>query len=885
MGLLTSLNLPVPKSRRGAATPSPNPAAAKGAPAGEAQAKAKPAAAPADDAELARALGEASRIWKELADDAGKRELALAVQQAQKQREDAAKLGDQTARAEALKKTIATLKEKKDAVLVKLKGKAGIGAASADAKAKPDAAGAKKDEEKKKDGTFKTNVGLVTDKGKLGVGVGHEAELEQKTKKGNVVTCTAAFEGKAWVESAIVPYKEPAEVEMTFHLVVGGKAGAGFKREREQGVGGGVHGGVSVELELVHKRTLPEAASKDYLAAVKAGAGGGWEELRALKLAATGSLDEARVLIKKLGGKEKVMAEGEEVEQSLTTAAEGGADVSAKKGAFGIGFSVGTSASGSLKRKIAMKDGQYWITLEAAVSGTAKGGVGGTFEGIGMNVSGEKEKHRSRAITIVVDPGKPQDKPLLQQALAAKSMAAMDALRKQFPSQSFDVKTEGSGEGSGVGVSAGGGGIVIADKTFGAQTEIVGPDGVTRISTGGNTGGASGTVGDKVLAGSRKTDQFTGGAGPDNKGFGETSSTETHGDLMAGLGELADKLKKSPLTTAKNLKDGKEELSKEVTHVEGAALTDDSYDQLATHAKAGRSTWGKYWRGSIAAYTDWMATHAKVLAAGDDRQKIAKAIADFERGSGRGRHETVRNAITGTEVVFEFPAALAPKKPFYDKLIVNNPIPAALGAGKPAEVVKKLDELRQQLSGFRDDMSKSQDKFGRLDDFQDMAERIDQRRDQVLAALTTAKAQVKAEEDEKKGVNQFTPKEPNQSKVDPAKEQERIDTAVRHVAELKQSVGDAYQQEQAVFVKWDKELDRTWTKPDLSKLYEHRNKLKALYPRWDKQREALRQALTEAGKGFDPGEADLLKPDRPRYKALYARMPYKSYGEGLPGDE
>jgi len=867
MGLLSTLNLPALPPRRAA---------------GDGRAKAESAKAPADDAALARELAEAPRIWKDLADEAGKRELALAVQQAQKQREDAAKLGDQTARAEALKKTMATLKEKKDAVLVKFKVKA-PDTRTADAKA----AEAKQAEDKKaeeKDGSFKTKVGLVTDKGKLGVGVGREAELEKKTKKGDIVTCTAAFEGKAWVESAIVPYKEPAEVEMTFHLVVGGKAGAGVKRDREQGVGGGVHGSVSVELELVHKRTLPETASKAYLDAVKAGGGGGWEELRALKLAATGSLDEARVLIKKLGGTEKVMAEGEEAEQSLTTTAEGGADVSAKKGAFGIGFSLGRSVSGSLKRKVAMKDGQYWITLEAAVGGTTQGGVGGTFESIGMNVSGEKEKHRSRAITIVVDPGKPQDKALLQQALAAKSMEAMEALRKQFPSQSFDVKTEGSGEGSGVGVSAGGG-IIIADKTFGDQTEIVGPDGVTRIATGGNTGGASGTVGDKVLAGSRTTDRFTGGAGADNKGFGETAQTETHGDLMAGLGELVDKLKKSPLTTAKNVKDGKEELSKEVTHVEGAALTDDSYEQLAARAKSGRATWSKYWRGSIAAYTDWMATHGKVLAAGPDRQKIAKAIADFERGSGRGRHETVRNAITGTEVVFEFPSALAPKKPFYDKLIVNNPIPAALAAGKPAEVVKKLDELRQQLSGFRDDMSKSQGQFGRLDDYQDMAERIDQRRDQVLAALATAKAKAKAEEDEKKGVNQFTPKEPNQSKVDPEKERERLETAVRHVNELKQSIGDAYQQEQAVFVAWDKELDRTWTKPDLLKLFEHRNKLKALYPRWDKQREALRQALTDAGKGFDPGEADVLKPDRPRYKALYAKTPYKSAGEGLPGDE
>ena len=862
---------------RGGATPTPTPAHASGGVPAHAASAHGPTAVPGHagahtdpaTAELDAEVAETTRLWKTVTDEETKQELAKAVKDAQAQREAAAKLGDATDRAAAIKSAKEKLTARKDVLLNK--ARVGVGMKAVDKKP-----------EEPKDGQFKPKFNVITDQGKFGGGGAIEAEKEHTTKKGEVVNCTASFEGKAWVEvKPTDDYAEKPEFTVSFHLVIGGKAGVGVKKKGEgDGTSGGVHASSSVELELTFSRRLKPEEKDGYIAAVKSANGGGWEELRALQLAAKGSMTEARALAAKLGGKTRAPQEDDESEQKLSSTLEGGADLSAKKGAFGISLSVGTSVSGSLSRKVAFKDGQYWITLRSASSRTADKGAGFALEGVGMSVSKSREEHESRAVTFVIDPAKPELKPLLDKVMAATSIQQMLDLRAANPkAASFDAHTTGDADGGGVGVSAGGLGLAGEDRQFGSETVIDGPDGKTKIYEGGNTSGAHLNVGEKAMGGSTRTDQFTGGAGPDNKGFGETSATDRSGDLMGGMGAIVDKMKKSPLTTAKNLYDGKEELSKEVVHVEGAAFTDDSYGQLAARAKEGDGKWIKYWRGSMSALADWRATRSKIVAAKEDRQKIAQAVAAFERGSGTGRHETVRNAISGTEVAFEFPQSLASKKPYYDKLIVDDPLPAALAAGTPKAVVTKLDELVRQLSGLRDDMSKVQGEFARLDDFQDMAERIDARRNTVLAAAKTAKAKVKAAEDEAAGVNQFTPAAPTQSKVDPEAERERLETAVRHVNELKQSIGDAYRQEQATFAQWEKNLQGEKllgflpTGTDEQKLIDRETQLKGLYPHWDKLREQLRQALTEAGQGFDPAEADALKPDRARYRALRKRDP------------
>jgi hypothetical protein len=769
----------------------------------------------------------------------------------------------------------------------KLKSR-GAANVKADAKAGAEKEAAKPEEEK--DGKPKLKASVITDKGKLGLGGGVESEAEKKTARGEVIKCSAAFEGKAYVESKPVPYAEvPGEMELTFHLVLGAGASVGAKRERAadaDGRAGSVNASASVEYELAYKRKATADEAKRYIAAMKSGQSGGFEELKALELAVKGSMNEARAIAERLGGKRREMKEDDEIEESLSANAEIGADVSTRKGAFGIGLSASTSKSGSLTRKISFKDGLYWITLTAAAGEGAQGGAGFSLEGIGMNASGNKETHASRAVTFVIDPKKPELKPLLEQVLAAKTIAQMLDLRAKNPGvASFDAKTTGGSEGGGVGVSAGGVGITGANQTFGSDTEIVGPDGKTTIHSGGNSSSAAGTVGDKTFGGTKHTDKFVGGKGADGKGFGETSATDTHGDLIGGIGELYDKVKKSPVTTLKNLADGKEEISKEKTRTEGAAFTDESYIALAARAKGSPAKWGRYWRGDMACYTDWVGTQAKVRACGDDADKIAKVIATFERASGRGRHDTVRNAIAGTEVVFEFPASLVSKKPFYDALDVNDPLPAALGAGAPAEVLKKLDELLRQVNGFRDDMSKSQAEFVHPDDYQDMATRLEQRRAAILGAQKTVKAKLKAADDQVKGINQFTPAEPTQSKVDPAKERERLEDLTRRIDELKRGIDEAHADEQRTFAQWETDLKGftvlgvSLSKPDLMKIIRHEDRLRGLYPKWDAKRADLRKLLAEAGKGFDPAEADAVQPDRPRYRTLRAQGPHADWNK------
>ncbi|MCE9658940.1 MAG: hypothetical protein K8R60_10300 [Burkholderiales bacterium] len=882
-GLLAALNLPRPKSMPLA----PPPAAAAAVAAGSASPKTAEAAGKpgpsAEQADLKKELNEAAKYAASISDDETKRELALALKNADKAREDALKLGNPEARNEEFKKVSETIKAARTRATDKLKAKLKIGAGKPDPK---DAA----DKPEVKDGKPKFNAGLVTDKGKLGLGGGVESEAEKKTAKGTVVNCNASFEGKAYVESKPIPYAEtPGEMELTFHLVLGGKVGVGAKREREAGADGKsvqVNAGVSVEYELVYKRKATADENKRYIEAMKSGKAGGFEELRALELAVKGSMNEARALAEKFGAKQREMKDDEEVEENLSATGEAGGGVSQKKGAFGISLNAGVSVSGSLSRKIAMKDGMYWITLQAVKGREVKGGAGFTFEGVGMEGSGGKEAHEARAVTFVIDPGKPELKPLLKSVMAAKTIPQMLDLRAKNPAvASFDVKTTGDSDSGGLTVTAGGVGMTGGNQSFGSDTEIDGPDGKTTVHTGGNSSNAAAVAGDKTFAGSKRTDKFSGGRNADGTGFGETSATDTEGDLVGGVKDLFERVQKSPLTTLKNLKDGKEEISKEKVRQEGAAFTDDSYTALAERAKGSPGQWGKYWRGDIACYTDWVKTQARVKACGDDRDKIAKVIADFERGTGRGRHDTVRNAISGTEIPFEFPASLSPKKPFFDALVVNDPVPAALGAGAPEAVLKKVEELLRQVNGFRDDMSKSQAEFARADDYQDMAARLDQRRAALLAAQRSTQARIKAKSDEAKGINQFTPNQPLVSKVDPAKEKERIDEIQRRIEELKRNIGEAYADEQRVFSQWEIDLKGftvlgvSLSKPDLMKIIAHENHLRKAYPGWDKSREDLRKLLGDAGPGYDAREADVLQPDRPRYRALRAKGPQAGWNK------
>jgi hypothetical protein len=880
MTLLQVLKLPKPRSLAGA--------------------NVRPAPAPtkAEAGDLGKEINEAARFAATLGDDEAKRELAQALKNIQEQSTAAMKLGDQTERDKQIKKAMDAVKAARNKAVEKVKAKlasATSGGNAHDAKgndgkagaaSKPDAKPDAKKDAEEKDGKAKLKGTLITDKGKLGAGAGVESELEQKTKKGDVVSCNASFEGKAWVETNPVPYSEPPEMQATFHLVVGAKSGAGAKRERASGTGGSVKVSASVELELSYKRKMTAEESKRYLDAVKSGGDGGWEELRALQLAVKGSMTEARALVARLGGKQREVNEGDEIEQTLSSSIGGDADVSHKRGAFGIGLSVGGSVSGSLSRTIKFDDGQYWITLRAASGKAAKGGAGFSLEGVGMNVTRDGESHESQAVTFVIDPKKPALKPLLEKVMAAATIAQMLDLRAKNPSvASFDVKTKGSSDGASTGASLFGVGLTGSAHGFGSETEIDGPDGKTKIYAGGNEMGSSAMVGDKPLGAASKTDQFSGGAGADNKGFGETSTTDRHGNLVAGLGALYDKAKKSPLTTAKNLYEGKEELSKDESHQEGSALTDDSYATLARRAQGGKNQWMKYWAGDMSAYFDWEKSFAKVRAAGEDRQKIAKAIAEYERGTGTGRHATVEAAIAGTAIVFEFPPTLGSKKAFYDKLIVNDPIPDALGAGAPSEVLKKLEELSRQLEGFRDDMSKSKEEFGDPARYQNMAARINRRRDDLLAAMKPVKAKIKAADDQAKGINQFTPAEPNQSKVDPAKEHERMEGIARHINELKRDIGEAYAEEQRVFARWEVDLKGftvfgvSISNADVMTLIKHENKLRGLYPAWDQRREDLRKLLGEAGPGFSAAEADALRPDRLRYRALRAKGPQAGWNK------
>ena len=226
---------------------------------------------------------------------------------------------------------------------------------------------------------------------------------------------------------------------------------------------------------------------------------------------------------------------------------------------------------------------------------------------------------------------------------------------------------------------------------------------------------------------------------PGGKGFGQTTSTSGETDVVGSAKAFVNAVTDSP-GKALGVLTGNEKFMKEKVHQSGVSMSDASYERLVKLAAQSESVWIKFWAGSMATLADWRKTRIRIRNAPEgDRAEVAAALADFESGSGRGRHETVRAAITGTVVPFEFPDALSSRKPMYESFVLADPIAEALGAGNEAAALAKLGDLVQQMQGLRDDLSKNLKAFGRPEDCLDMCDRLDHRIEAARAELARLK--------------------------------------------------------------------------------------------------------------------------------------------------
>jgi hypothetical protein len=288
-----------------------------------------------------------------------------------------------------------------------------------------------------------------------------------------------------------------------------------------------------------------------------------------------------------------------------------------------------------------------------------------------------------------------------------------------------------------------------------------------------------------------------------------------------------------------------------------------------------------------------MDTRHKVLAAGNDRQLVAKAIAEFESESGRGRSDTVQRAVGGAAIAFEFPDAIVDQKPLYDSLIVGDPVTAAQAAGDSGAQLARLQSDLEKLNTLDKKIGDNSVAFERPGDFIEMRQRIGERRKAMRAATsklvtpavaavpTPATAGGKVDAVPAPAVDEAAQKKLEET-------HQRVQDTAECIARLQSYRGI----EQGVFAAMEAEFKGSTvfgyelpklSSPSVIPLIAQMNKLKNAYPKWGKDIALLKRLIIEAG--GDTAKADPFKPNRERALELDRMIPFHSYGAGLPGYE
>jgi Domain of unknown function (DUF4157) len=724
---------------------------------------------------------------------------------------------------------------------------------------------------------------LIAGPDKLGVGGNVGVGATQAHGHGLETSQSVSFGGKVVIHSEEVPNTSPKRYRVTLTIDLSGAASVGASRSDEGRVGGGISGSASGSLRMSVTHELTAEQSQKYIDAAKNGTGGAQQELQIARMVKDGSIDEAKAYLAHRKSLADTPEAAEDLEEGdLVTVSEGGklegkAGLSGSKSGGGpkIGGEFGLSRSGELTRTKAKKDGKFIYTV-TVVSGKGTT-VGGSFsQGVaGMGLSQEGTESKSKSVTFILDPKDPNFKALSREVLGADTVDDLSKLAARRPELTGETTT-GHGTSSSLTTSASvaGVGLSVNEATSYSEEETKSARGVSHKYEGSGTLGGSLTVAGKKVAGSSKTDKFTGEVGPDNKATGETSSTQTETDYLGTIKKIAE----HPLGSAGALATGGSPVLQEKSEVEGKKLTDDSYSRLAELAKD-PAAWEHSWSGSTRIIDDWRATRRKVLAANGDRNLIAKAMAEFESG-GSGRSRTVEKAISETGIAFDFPEELKDQKQVYDELVAGDPFsrPRELAsAGKPQEAISELNSVNERLGKMMTGLQAHQEQVQNVAALGEMMRRISDQRTKVRAEIRSLSPQ----STEKRAPGSADAKGKGQpSKEDVERQEKEREVALKReeqsakVNDFVTTLQTNRHREQAKFNVVYEELKKesSWfSKPDVIVIAYNLNDLLPLYDQWDKTVAQLKELFTERGEA-NPDRAKGYGPNRTEWNALHKRV-------------
>jgi hypothetical protein len=708
---------------------------------------------------------------------------------------------------------------------------------------------------------FSRKPTLTAGPGKAGVGGSAGVGASQSHGRGVTTSQSLSADGNVTVNVAEEPGTSPIRYRVTLQVSLGAGANLGIGREGSVGGSGSLSASGKVFVTRSHLFSAEEAEA--YVGAAKSGSGGKYEELQIVSLIAKGGSAEARKLINQMNsvGGTDTLAEGEEVSYGGT--AQGGGAIGASRsrgGGKGLGVQLGVTQRGSIQVTRSLKDGKEYFSFSITTEKEGSLGASGGF-GVGtMGITGTAGESKGSSVMFVLDPKTPNyvaGRKEIEAVSTVEGLRQLAARRKDAASV-----TTSQGKSQGLTTEAGvlGFGLRFADQGSFTEQETVSAEGVTRQYEGKSDSGAALTVGGKPFVSFGKEDAFTGGAGPGNRGFGETKSTTRETDF----GRTVEKFGDQPLQKLAALVTGGQVLEQRVDS-EGKALSDESYSRIIELANDPR-TWSKQFdvRGGVnRSFLDWVRTGAKIRSANGDRALVARALAEFESG-GTGRSASVEKAVGKAGIGFEFPEEIKDQKPFYDRLIVNDPLAHAReleAQGRKSDASSEAKKALDDVEKLRKSIEKHTSVISNPTILDEMMGRIAQRQTLLrgeyrrLSAATEAHPVVK--EDQEKSVQEDRNAE---------------------IGSLLSACVANQSKESQLFGEIDKEYDRTvktflgsfdFGKADVIKVIEVLTQIKGFYPGWDEKVAKLKDLYRKNGQ--DPALADRYAPNRARYDVLYAR--------------
>lgn len=715
-------------------------------------------------------------------------------------------------------------------------------------------------------------------KGNVGV------ETKQERANGIETGQKVGVGGNVNVDVQLIPGTYPAmyRVILTIDVNGSGSASAARQVEGKPGVSGGVF--VSGSASLVYSHRLTAEQAERYRQAALSGTGqGDFAELKVAQAVAEQRYAEAQQLAAQ-NKSQPLLAEGDE----LTFTAQGhvggelGGSAGRPGGASGS-VSVGGSAGKKVRIHIAAIEGKevYTVMVETEKGWTL--GAAASYYAVGMGYTRHGAESDLQAVSFILDPKQADAYAALREELGTLSdFTEVQAFAARHPelagSRTTGKTTAGGGNTS---FTLLGTGLNLGNASAYSEESTVDPNGgVTKRYTGQGTLSASAGVGGSTLNKFERTDTFTATVGPDNKAAGETSSTRTETDYGRSLTQLGDQLANKPLSTIVGVASGGTKILQESTDTTGKKLTDESFAHLIKLA-ADPSDWGRPAMTGLdwntGNYYAWMAIRQPILDASGDRHRVAKLLAEYEKG-GSGRSTVVEYAVGSSGIRFEFPQKLAPQKVEYESLVVADPFARAHeleASGNAADALGALQDTANRLSRLQGTLESHREEFSSSPALAEMLRRLGDRQGETQAEIRRVQLALQrksAQPDATKG-RAGGPKNKFPAVTAPSV-QEAPDASVRREERNQQlrsyitaclTLRDA---ENAAFDIVKDELDDFYV--DLWKISRQLNRLQdETYPEWDKIIEKLRSIYQE--RGDDPARAKPFAPDRVQWFALHKK--------------